>query len=276
MMASGYVITVTEADFEYEVIAFSQQLPVVVDFWAEWCVPCKTLGPLLEKLADEAQGSFRLAKVDVDSSPNLALRYGVRSIPNVKAFRDGQVVAEFVGVQPEPRLREFLRSLAPSQTDLVLEKALSQLDSENWKAAESSFRQFLAKTPDYPVALLGLLKSILMQGYLDEAARLLHSFPPSKEYAAAETLRPLAEALKWSGTAALSEDPLEAAYLNALRLVQRGNYAAALDGLLDILRQDKRYRDDEVRRVVLALLEALGENNPLTPAYRRELAMILF
>ena len=108
MMASGYIITVTEADFEYEVVAFSQQLPVVVDFWAEWCVPCKTLGPLLEKLADEAQGSFRLAKVDVDSSPNLALRYGVRSIPNVKAFRDGQVVAEFVGAQPEPRLREFV------------------------------------------------------------------------------------------------------------------------------------------------------------------------
>jgi putative thioredoxin len=116
-----------------------------------------------------------------------------------------------------------------------------------------------------------------MQGYLDEAAQLLRRFPPSKEYAAAEAIRPLAEALKWAYTApAFSEDPLEAAYLNGLRLVQRGNYAAALDGLLDILRQDKRYRGDEIRRVVLALLETLGENNPLTSQYRRELAMVLF
>jgi len=98
MMASDHIISVTEADFEYEVIAYSKQMPVVVDFWAEWCGPCKTLGPILERLAQEANGAFRLAKVDVDANPNLALRFSVRSIPNVKAFQDGQVVAEFVGM----------------------------------------------------------------------------------------------------------------------------------------------------------------------------------
>src|SRR4030067_2970921 len=108
-MASEFIKTVTESDFEYEVIALSNQAPVIVDFWAEWCRPCKTLTPILEKITEEAGGSFRLAKVNVDESPNLALRFNVRSIPNVKAFRDGQAVSEFLGFEPEPRVRDFIR-----------------------------------------------------------------------------------------------------------------------------------------------------------------------
>src|SRR5512139_3568309 len=128
-MTTDNIKVVNESDFEYEVIAFSNQVPVIVDFWAEWCRPCKTLTPILEKYAVESQGSFRLAKVNVDENPNLALRFSVRSIPNVKAFRDGQVVSEFLGLQPEPRVKEFIRNLAPSQIDLLLEKGQSQLES---------------------------------------------------------------------------------------------------------------------------------------------------
>src|SRR4030043_204659 len=141
-MASDYIKIVTESDFEYEVIAYSNQIPVIVDFWAEWCKPCKTLTPVLEKLAEEAQGTFRLAKINVDDSPNLALRFNVRSIPNVKAFRDGRVVSEFLGLQPELRVKEFIRNLAPSQIDLFLAKGQSQLESLNWLEASNTFRQF--------------------------------------------------------------------------------------------------------------------------------------
>ncbi len=117
MMASDFIVDVSEADFDFEVLAYSQQAPVVVDFWAEWCAPCRVLGPILERIAQEANGNFRLARVNVDDNPNLALRFLVRSIPAVKAFKGGKMVAEFVGAQPEPKVREFLRALIPSQDD---------------------------------------------------------------------------------------------------------------------------------------------------------------
>lgn len=276
-MTSEYIRTVNESDFEYEVIAYSNQIPVIVDFWAEWCRPCKTLTPVLEKLTEGAQGAFRLAKLNVDDNPNLALRYSVRSIPNVKAFRDGQVVSEFLGLQPEPRVKEFIRNLAPSQIDLLLEKGQSLLDAMNWTEAGNSFSQFLSKTPDQPAGLLGLLKASLMQGKFIESKHIIDDFPPSQEYAHMELLKPLLEALLPIKTIQVtSEDPLEATYHNALKLLMRGNLPAGMDGLIDILRQDKHYHNEEARKVLLALFEVLGNNHPLTQQYRRELAMVLF
>lgn len=276
-MTSDFIKTVTESDFEYEVIAYSNQVPVIVDFWAEWCRPCKTLTPILEKITEEAQGRFRLAKVNVDENPNLALRFNVRSIPNVKAFRDGQMVSEFLGLQPEPRVKEFIRNLAPSQTDLLLEKGQSQLESLNWVEAANSFRSFLTKTPNHPAGMLGILKAQLMLGNYKEAKHLIDEFPASPEYARMQAVLPLYEALKRDQSfQPTMEDPLEAESINAIRLIMRGNLPAAMDGLIDILRQDKHYRSDEARKLLLGLFEVLGNHHPLTQQYRQELAMVLF
>ena len=277
MMASDFIINVSEADFEYEVLAYSQQAPVVVDFWAEWCAPCRTLGPLLERLAQEGQGSFRLAKVNVDDNPNLALRYGVHGIPAVKAFRDGKMVAEFTGVQPEPRLREFLRALAPSKSDLALEKGHSLLAMRQSLQAETAFRAVIKEFPENPVAQLGLAKSLLLQGESQESSQILSRFPASREYTAAQTLLPLSLALSDLDQNHLKDDdPLDPAFNQALRLVKRGNIEAAMDGLLDTLRENKHYADGRARLTLVALLELLGENNPVTRQYRAELASVLF
>jgi putative thioredoxin len=278
MAASDFIIDVSEADFEYEVLAYSQNVPVVVDFWAEWCVPCRTLGPLLERLAQEAEGDFRLAKVDVDQNSNLALRYGVHSIPAVKAFRNGEIVGEFIGLQPEPRLREFLRQIAPTESDLILEKGASLLASGDVPQAEDAFRQVLDLTPDSAPAWLGLAKSLLLQGRGTEANAILADFPASREYKVAELLRPLSQAWEAMEDSEYiqSDDPLDAAFHNALRLAKRGNIEAAMDGLLDILREDKHYRDDEARQVIVSLLELLGNDSAIARQYRRELSTVLF
>lgn len=278
MSPSEYIIDVNEADFEYQVLAYSQQVPVVVDFWAEWCKPCKMLGPMLEGLAQEAQGLFRLAKVNVDDNPNLAVRYGVRSIPILKAFRDSQMIAELLGVQPEARLREFIRSIAPSESDLLVAKGNSQLALLRSTQAEQTFRQALEMTPQNTAAMLGLAKSLLQQGKGREGLQILADFPGSREYKSAEIMLPLAQSLEAfeRGQVVPSEDPLDAAFKQALRLVKRNNLEAAMDGLLDILREDKRYRDGKARQVMLGLLEILGSESDVARGYRQELASVLF
>lgn len=278
MSPSNFIVDVTESDFEYEVLSYSQNVPVVVDFWAEWCQPCKTLGPMLERLTQEANGAFRLARVDVDANPNLALRYGVRSIPTVKAISQGQVVADFAGLQPEMRVREFLERLGPpSEAALAEEKADSLLKSHQWAAAETIYRELEEKNQNQPSVLLGLVKALLAQGKSGEALFILNYFPASKEYSQADALRPLADAMmKYDKNELPDETDLDVAFRGSIRLAVRGNMLAALDGLLDIMRQQKRYRGDKARQVFLGILELLGPDDPDARQYRAELALVLF
>jgi putative thioredoxin len=278
VVRSDDIFEVDETTFEPEVLLRSHEVPVVVDFWAAWCGPCRTLGPLLERLTIEAGGAFRLAKVDVDANPNLAARYGVRGIPAVKAFRAGAVVAEFVGAQPEPLVRRFLQNLAPSAESIALERAQSLLSTRHWPEAERAFRALLGEEENSPAATLGLIKSLLMQGRGREAEELLGRFPSGTEWVEAEKLRPLAQALALAEatSASLPDAPLEAAYVRAASLIGRGNLPAAMDGLIEILRQDKHYRKGAPRLVLLGLFMLLGDDDPLTRQYRDELASILF
>jgi putative thioredoxin len=190
---------------------------------------------------------------------------------------NGQVVAEFVGAQPEPNVREFLNQIAPSPSDLAQAKGQSMLEMGQWTRAEKAFEQVLREQPEKAAAVLGMVKALLAQGKGQQSYQLLKEFPASREYAAAEKLQTLAQAMaRMERTQPESDEILEAAYQRALSLVGMGNIPAALDGLMDILRQDKHYRDDEARKVILGLFEILGDDSDLTRQYRSEMASILF
>lgn len=268
---------VSEATFERDVIQLSRQKPVVVDFWAPWCGPCRMLGPILERLAAEPGANWTLAKINTDQNPNISMQYGIRGIPAVKAFRDGKVINEFVGALPEPRVRQFIKAIAPSATDISLEGAKQLLADRKWTEAETAFRGITNQEPNNTAARLGLARALLHQGKGCPAEATLKDFPVSPEYGAAEKLRPLAQYLcQMSNGRPAGSSEADNNYRQAAVLLGQHEYSAALYYLLSVLRQDKNYEGGRAKEVMLGVFELLGDNDPLTQEYRRQMAAVLF
>ena len=259
MANDGQVISVDEPDFEERVIEASHRAPVVVDFWAGWCQPCLILGPVLERLAEEYGGRFTLAKVDVDANPRLAARFGIRGIPAVKAFRDGAVAAEFVGVQPEELIRGFLDGLVPSAADELVAEARHAASPVE---AEAGFREALAIDGSNVEAAAGLARLLLDRGDTDEARTVLGSVPPE------DGVRPLLAEVDLREAAG---DPGELAA--AARAALSGDHRQALERLLAMVGDGG---GDEARRLMLRVFDLLGNDAPLTREFRGRLATALF
>lgn len=280
MNYSENIIEVHEASFEKDVIQKSHEKPVVVDFWAAWCGPCRMLGPILERLADEPGSNFILAKVDVDANPGLAMRYGVQGIPAVKAFVDGQLAGEFVGARPEPMVRQFIDQISPSEEDRSLNSAEEFLAARRWLEAEEQYRKLIESESANGTARLGLARALLGLGegcqaesYLEE----LRTEPvPQDQVERLLTLAQYLCAFSESDDSGVELTVIESQYRHAAMLIAQGNYSAGLDGLLDVLRYNKDYRDGQARMVMLGVFDLLGEVDPLTNAYRREMASVLF
>ena len=278
MKKTAEIIDVSQATFEAEVIERSAHQPVVVDFWAPWCGPCRMLGPTLERLAGEADGAFRLAKLNVDDNPEIAMHYDVQGIPAVKAFRDGRVVAEFIGAQAEPAVRDFLKKVLPDEAEQSLALAGGLLSAHSWADAEAGYRQVMVANPSSGPAALGLLKALLAQGKGAEAEQVLKRFPNGRESGDAERLRPLARYLIEAerGPDCPDEENLDAQYCRAGKRIASGDLQGAMDGILAVLRRDKRFRQGEPRTVMLGIFELLGDQDPVTREYRNKLASVLF
>lgn len=228
---------VTDASFAKDVLERSAEVPVVIDLWAEWCGPCRTLGPILERVVAETGGRVALAKVDIDSNPQISASFQVQSIPAVFAISEGKVVDSFIGALPEAAVREFVAKLVPSE---------SEADRLAAQGDEASFRQALELQHDHPAAVVALAELLAERGDGEEALTLLTRVPET-----AETRR--VAALARVGDAAGDD------------------VTGRLDGLLERVKDD-----EEARREYVDLLEMLGSDDPRTPQYRRALASRLF
>jgi putative thioredoxin len=273
MINNDTIIDVNEANFIPDVIERSKQQPVIVDFWAPWCRPCRMLSPILEKVTTEADGAFVLAKIDSDNNQRLAQQYGVQGIPAVKVFRDGKVVGEFVGAKPEPQVREFLKKYAPAKEDLAFTAALALMAEGRWPEAETALHNIVTQSPTRDDVSLALGRARLRLGLGAEATAALALIPNDvPEAAAAEKLAPLAQLL--SQTEAVN-DGFDDQYQAAADLAKQGRYAEAMDALLAILRKNRTSRNGAAKSALLALFELLSDD-ALVKDYRRQLANVLF
>jgi putative thioredoxin len=266
MVAVANVIDVTDETFDQVVVEGSKQVPVVVDLWAAWCGPCRTLGPMLERAAEQRAGAFVLAKIDVDAQGvGNALLQAVRSqgIPTVVAFRDGQPVSMFIGAVPETELDRFLDSILPTEADADAKEAIEELEAGDVDEAEQGFRAALEKEPDNRDAALGLARILVDRGAIDEARPLIMPHLPDPE---AEHLHALIEVAEWASEPA--DGRLGAARLAA----SRGAWTEALEGMVASLDEDR----DAARQALVTAFAALGDDDPLVPAFRRKLAAALY
>ena len=285
MEQSTWVKDVTDRDFQSEVIEKSRTVPVVVDLWAPWCGPCRTLGPLLERLAAEYGGKFILAKVNVDESPQVAQALGVQSIPLVIAFKGGDIATEFVGAQPENVVRQFIEHLVPDEARRLTIEA-QQLDAGGDKAgAEARYRAALASFPEHAPASIGLATLLADAERADDAMAVLDAStatgPAAREIEQARAALRMRAGVDGDETALrarLEADPKDLqARIDLGRLLSAsGRHEEALGMLLEAVRIDRNFADAAVRKALLDIIALLGREDPLAERYQRELSRLLF
>ncbi len=280
------VIDVTDETFEADVLERSHQLPIVVDFWAEWCGPCRVLGPTLEKLADEGQGKFLLAKVDTDRAQRVAQIFGIQSIPTVIAFRAGEPVAQFSGALPEDAVREFLERLLPSPTDEIVEEA-DKLRASAPEQAEPLYLRALEMDDGHVGASMGLAEILAGRGERDEAQAIVEKLLPAtganaERIGKLQSELALAYVLSESSEEELRErlaaNPQDTSAMMALGQVLAANrrYPEALDLFLQAAESDRVLAMGEAKKRMVEVFHVVGVRSELADDYRKKLQRLLY
>lgn len=286
MADSPYISDVTLDTFDSRVLAKSREVPVLVDFWAAWCGPCQMLMPRLAKLADDYAGRFFLAKVDTDAEQALANRYGVRSLPTVKLFKDGEAIDEFMGVQPDATIRALLDRHIPRPSDKTAAAALAAYKAGDAEAALVQLRRVVDEDPANDRVKLQLAGILFDLGRLDEGETVMKGVS-AKSLADPETAAAMAKlefARVAAGAPPLSEltrtvatqpDRVEARYQLAARQVLNQDYEAAMEQLLEIVRRDRRFGADAGRKGLLTVFNLLGGKGDAVKRYRQLLSLAM-
>ncbi|HUC96949.1 MAG TPA: tetratricopeptide repeat protein [Candidatus Polarisedimenticolaceae bacterium] len=282
---NDWTIEAGEENFEADVLKRSHDVPVLVDFWAPWCGPCRVLGPVLEKLADEYSGKFVLAKINVDESPSLAGAFGVQGIPAVKLIKDGEIAGEFTGALPEPAVREMLSRYLPSEYDEQANEAADLEEQGKPARAQVIYQSILDVEPNHAKSLLGLGRVLMNASDRDDALKTLERISPAAEER--KIADRLIARLQLQGDQSADEatlrqklasqpDSLEARFDLAQALAANEKFEEALSELLNIVKSDRDFRDDGARKAMVQIFELLPPDDPLIDKYRSELAKVLF
>ena len=282
----AWVVETSHASFQQDVIDRSREVPVVLDFWSERCQPCRLLGPLLEKLAEECQGKFVLVKANTDQMPDLAAAFGVSAIPAVFALRDGAVVDQFLGLLPEPQIRAWLEAILPSEAENLAGEAQS-LEATDPRAAEVKYREAVKLSPNDTSARVGLARLLLAQDRVEEARQAI------EELAAVGALDAAGEAVQAELTVALegreagsvdacraaaeaSPDDPDVQLRLAKSLAARGEHQEAMDVCLRLIPKDRAGIGEQARQLMVHIFHLLGPQSELAGDYRRKLTMVLY
>jgi putative thioredoxin len=263
-------------DFAKEVLERSFTVPVLVDFWAEWCGPCKMLGPILERLASQSEGKWALAKVDTDRNQDLAVRYGVRGIPNVKLFIDGKVADEFTGALPERAVVQWLEKALPDENRKEVALAEQLLREGKNPEAQHLLERIIRQDPANEQAR-ALLAGILVWQDHSAAAELVSDIEEhSPVFPMADAVRTFDSLVrKMEHPEVLPQDAVKTTYLAAIFEMKAKQFDAALDKFIDVIRTNRYYDDDSARKACIAIFKLLGEENEVTQRHRRDFSSAL-
>lgn len=285
MSDSPYIFEATSENFQQLVLEQSHQVPVLVDFWADWCQPCQMLMPVLTKLADEMQGAFVLVKVNSDANQELAMQLAVRGLPTVKVFKNGEVVDEFTGVQPEPFIRELVNKHRTRQSDVLRQQALQTIQTDPEQAAQMML-QVIEAEPDYYDAVLDFVGIKITLGQTDGLDFTLDSLPEDQvDKARLDELKSLLKLAHLRGEAGnldelrqqLQASPEDLSIMLQLAKAYAANnlFEESLELYLSIMSKDRQFNDDAGRLGMLETFELLGKGNPLVKKYRNKMFSLM-
>jgi len=269
---------VSNFDFKQQVIEASKQIPIVADFWAEWCAPCRTLGPILEHLAEEAKEGWQLVKVNTEEHPQLSAEWGIRGIPAVKMFHEGAVIADFVGALPEVQVRKWLEQHLPSESKKMLEAARTAINDHNEVKARELLTAAISANGDNPEARI-LLAELIFSDDVEEALSLIETIPEEHPlYARAAAIKTLNRLISEQKRISAQDGDSEAgkAYLAGIESLRSKDFGQAIEYWVEAILLDKTIDDDGPRKACIALFSLLGPDHEITRKHHRAFTSALF